>query len=273
MDALTLGYEMKLFIKLIQLFQKLGRISLLIPFFLGSKMIDVFSLSKEILSPPYYIEPFYRQMIFIGFNSVPVVGITALFTGAALALQIFSGGTRFNAESVVPSIVAIGMTRELGPVLCGLIVAGRLSSSIAAELGSMKVTEQLDALTSLSVNPVKFLVTPRLLAAIICLPILTLISDIIGILGGMLVGITSLQFSLQIYTDYTLKFLELSDIYSGLIKASGFGVIISLSGCYFGFKSNGGAAGVGKSTTQAVIAASMLILILNYSLTAIMFQK
>ena len=264
---------MEFFINLIDFFQKLGRLTMFVVSFLGSKIINIVFFAKEILSPPYYMEPLYRQMIFIGFGSVSVVGITALFTGAALALQIFSGGIRFNAEAVVPSIVAIGMTRELGPVLGGLIVAGRLSSSIAAEVGSMKVTEQLDALRSLSVNPVKFLVTPRLLAAIICLPILTLIGDIIGIFGGMLVGITSLQFSIQVYTDYTLKFLELSDIYSGLIKASGFGVIISLSGCYFGFRSNGGAVGVGKATTQAVIAASMLILILNYALTAIMFQN
>ena len=180
---------------------------------------------------------------------------------------------RFNAESVVPSIVAIGMTRELGPVLCGLIVAGRLSSSIAAELGSMKVTEQIDALKSLSISPVKFLVAPRLFAAIVCLPILTLVSDAIGILGGLIIGVTSLQFSMQTYLDYTIKFLELTDIYSGLIKASVFGVIISLSGCYFGFTSNGGAAGVGKATTTAVISASILILAVNYILTALMFQK
>ena len=264
---------MRFFIKSIQAFQKLGHTFLFIPSFLGSKIIDIIFFGKEVLLPPYYFEPFFKQMVFVGFKSFPVVGITALFTGAALALQIFSGGSRFNAETVVPSIVAIGMTRELGPVLCGLIVAGRLSSSIAAEIGSMKVTEQIDALKSLSVNPIKFLITPRLLAAVICLPILTLISDIVGILGGMLVGVTSLQFSVQVYTDYTLKFLELSDISSGLIKASVFGMIISLCGCYFGFRSSGGAAGVGRSTTQAVIVASMLILIVNYSLTAIMFQK
>ncbi len=264
---------MKIAMYLITIIQKLGHKSVLLCTLIGQIARLSLTSIAEIFSPPFYFEPFLKQLTFVGFNSLPVVGVTALFTGAALALQIFSGGSRFNAETVVPSIVAIGMTRELGPVLCGLIVAGRLSSSIAAEIGSMKVTEQLDALKSLSVSPKKFLVTPRLAAAVICLPILTLISDTIGILGGLLVGITSLQFSLQLYIEYTIKFLEMSDIVSGLIKAIGFGVIISLSGCYFGFTSKGGAAGVGKSTTMAVITASMLILAFNYSLTALMFQQ
>ena len=264
---------MELLIYLIKIIQKLGRKAEYFCVSIGKIIkISLVSLS-EALTPPFYAEPFLKQLISVGFNSLPVVGVTALFTGAALALQIFSGGSRFNAETVVPSIVAIGMTRELGPVLCGLIVAGRLSSSIAAEIGSMKVTEQLDALKSLSVSPIRYLVTPRLASSVICLPILTLISDIIGILGGLVIGITSLQFSLLVYTEYTIKFLEMSDIYSGLIKSVAFGIIISLSGCYFGFTSKGGAAGVGKSTTSAVITASMLILASNYLLTALMFQK
>lgn len=264
---------MKIFIFLIKLIQSLGNNLLRLLAIIGRRTYESFLFLFEVLTPPYYTEPFLKQLIFVGFNSLPVVGITALFTGAALALQIFSGGARFNAETVVPSIVAIGMTRELGPVLCGLIVAGRLSSSIAAEIGSMKVTEQIDALKSLSISPIKYLVTPRMIASIICLPILTLVSDTIGILGGLLVGITSLNFSIQVYIEYTIKFLEMSDIYSGLIKSCGFGLIISLCGCYFGFKSKGGASGVGKATTSSVIAASILILILNYSLTAIMFDK
>ena len=264
---------MKLIMYPFKAMQNVGKSLIVFLSKIGATAKQIVLILLDIFTGPFYTKAFFKQIITVGFNSLPVVGITAIFTGAALALQIFSGGMRFNAESVVPSIVAIGMTRELGPVLCGLIVAGRLSSSIAAELGSMKVTEQIDALKSLSISPVKFLVAPRLFAAIVCLPILTLVSDAVGILGGLIVGVTSLQFSMQIYLDYTIKFLELTDIYSGLIKASVFGVIISLSGCYFGFTSNGGAAGVGKATTTAVISASILILAVNYILTALMFQK
>ena len=184
-----------------------------------------------------------------------------------------TGFSRFSAESAIPNIVVLTLTRELGPVLTGLMISARVGSSIAAEIATMRVTEQIDALKSLSISPVKFLVAPRLFAAIVCLPILTLVSDAIGILGGLIIGVINLQFSMQTYLDYTIKFLELTDIYSGLIKASVFGVIISLSGCYFGFRSNGGAAGVGKATTTAVISASILILAVNYMLTALMFQK
>lgn len=227
--------------------------------------------ASHAVRPPFYGAEFARQLLRIGYFSLPVVGLTALFTGAALALQIYAGGARFNAETVVPSIVAIGITRELGPVLGGLMVAGRVSASIAAELGTMRVTEQIDALTTLSTNPMKYLVAPRLLAATLALPALVLVGDIIGIMGGFLVGIGRLGFNPGVYIQNTYEFLELGDVTSGLIKASVFGFIIALMGCYHGYNSGRGAQGVGRATTSAVVSASILILASNYLLTEFFF--
>ena len=221
--------------------------------------------------PPWYPAELGRQLLRIGYFSLPVVGMTALFTGGALALQIYSGGSRFNAESVVPNIVALAMTRELGPVLGGLMVAGRVSAAIAAELGTMRVTEQIDALTTLSTDPMKYLVAPRLLAATLTLPLLALIGDVIGILGGFLVSITRLDFSPGTYINATWDFLTVGDIVSGLIKAGVFGFIIALMGCYQGYHSQRGAQGVGRATTDAVVTASILILASNYLLTEALF--
>ncbi|MEM8790778.1 MAG: ABC transporter permease [Pseudomonadota bacterium] len=226
---------------------------------------------SHVFLPPYYPAELGRQLMRIGYFSLPVVGLTALFTGGALALQIFAGGARFNAEAVVPSIVAIGMVRELGPVLGGLMVAGRVSASIAAELGTMRVTEQIDALTTLSTNPMKYLVAPRLLAATIAMPILAFIGDIIGIMGGFLVGVLRLDFNPATYIRTTYNFLELGDVTSGLIKAAVFGFIIALMGCYQGYNSGRGAQGVGRATTNAVVTASILILASNYLLTEALF--
>ena len=237
----------------------------------GSVAIFAADGASSVLRPPFYPAEFGRQLLRIGYFSLPVVGLTALFTGAALALQIYAGGARFNAETVVPSIVAIGITRELGPVLGGLMVAGRVSASIAAELGTMRVTEQIDALTTLSTNPMKYLVAPRLLAATIALPLLVLIGDIIGIMGGFLVGIGRLGFNAGVYIDNTVTFLEVSDVTSGLIKAAVFGFIIALMGCYQGYFSGRGAQGVGRATTNAVVTASILILATNYLLTEVFF--
>ncbi|MEM1343949.1 MAG: ABC transporter permease [Pseudomonadota bacterium] len=226
---------------------------------------------SHVLRPPFYGGEFARQMLVIGYYSLPVVGLTALFTGGALALQIFAGGARFNAEAVVPSIVAIGMVRELGPVLGGLMVAGRVSASIAAELGTMRVTEQIDALTTLSTDPMKYLVTPRLLAATLVMPMLALVGDVIGILGGFLVGVARLDFNPTVYIETTYRFLQLGDVTSGLIKAAVFGFIVALMGCYQGYNSGRGAQGVGRATTQAVVSASILILSANYLLTEALF--
>ncbi len=223
------------------------------------------------VTPPFYLAEFGRQLLRIGYFSLPVVGLTALFTGAALALQIYAGGARFNAESVVPSIVAIGMTRELGPVLGGLMVAGRVSASIAAELGTMRVTEQIDALTTLSTNPMKYLVAPRLAAATLALPLLVAVGDLIGVMGGFLVGVGRLGFNPGAYMANTIDFLEVGDVTSGLIKAAVFGFIIALMGCWQGYNSGRGAQGVGRATTNAVVSASILILASNYFLTEFFF--
>ena len=190
-----------------------------------------------------------------------------------MALQIYAGGSRFNAEQVVPAIVAIGMTRELGPVLGGLIVAARVASSIAAEIGTMKVTEQLDALITLSTNPIKYLVVPRIIAATLSLPALIAVGDSIGILGGYLVGVNRLDFSSSTYLASTASMLQFSDIYSGIVKGVFFGFIISVSGCYSGFNSSNGAEGVGKATKSAVVTACVFILATNYVLTEAFFNS
>ena len=178
----------------------------------------IISIFLNLVTPPIYSREILKAFYQIGWMSLPVLGLTALFTGGALALQIYAGGSRFNAEQVVPAIVAIGMARELGPVLGGLIVAARVASSIAAEIGTMKVTEQLDALTTLSTNPIKYLVVPRVLAATLSLPALIAIGDSIGILGGYLVGINRLDFSSSTYLASTASMLQISDISSGIIK-------------------------------------------------------
>lgn len=229
------------------------------------------SVLGHILRPPFYPREFFVQLLQIGWLSLPVVGLTTLFTGGALALQIYSGGARFNAESVVPSIVAIGMVRELGPVLGGLMVAARVASSIAAELGTMKVTEQIDALTTLSTNPMKYLAVPRVLAATLAVPVLVGIGDAIGIMGGWLVGITRLDFNSATYLRNTIDFLEVWDVGSGLIKGAAFGFIVAVMGCYHGMSSGRGAQGVGRATKSAVVAASILILAANYVLTEVFF--
>ena len=239
----------------------------------GAGSVVLFGLEgvSHVFRPPWYGGEIGRQLLRIGYFSLPVVGLTALFTGGALALQIYAGGSRFNAESVVPSIVAIGMVRELGPVLGGLMVAGRVSASIAAEIATMRVTEQIDALWTLSTNPMKYLVAPRLLAATLVLPMLAFIGDIIGILGGWLVGVGRLDFNPSVYIQTTYEFLEVGDVTSGLIKAGVFGFIIALMGCYQGYRSGRGAQGVGLATTQAVVTASILILSSNYLLTEALF--
>jgi len=238
---------------------------------IGRLMIFTAIAVSHIFRPPFYFNAFLQQLVNIGFYSLPVVGLTALFTGGALALQIYSGGSRFSAEAIVPSIVAIGITRELGPVLGGLMVAGRVSTSIAAEIGTMRVTEQIDALTTLSTNPMKYLVTPRVLAATIVLPILVFIGDTIGIMGGFLTSVERLDFNAATYLRNTWDILRFDDVSSGLIKAAVFGFIIALIGCYSGYHSERGAQGVGTATKTAVVTASVLIFAANYILTEMLF--
>ncbi|WP_408636379.1 MlaE family ABC transporter permease [Paracoccus onchidii] len=220
---------------------------------------------------PFYPRVFLVQLVQIGWLSLPVVGLTALFTGAALALQIHSGGARFQAGDVVPAIVAIGMVRELGPVLGGLMVAARVASSIAAEIGTMKVTEQIDALVTLSTDPMRWLVTPRLWAAIVTVPCLVAVGDIVGIMGGWLIGTGSLGFNSTTYLSNSWAYLEYWDVVSGLIKGAFFGLIVAASGCWWGMKSGRGAEGVGRATKSAVVAAAIGILAANFVLTGLFF--
>jgi phospholipid/cholesterol/gamma-HCH transport system permease protein len=226
----------------------------------------------QLVRPPWYPGELGRQLIQIGWLSLPVVGMTALFTGAALALQIYAGSSRFSAEFAVPSITAIGMVRELGPVLGGLMVAARVASSIAAEIGTMKVTEQIDALRTLATEPMGYLVLPRVLAATLAMPVLVAVGDSIGILGGFAVGVTRLGFDGPTYLRNTLDFLEFWDVASGLVKGAVFGALVALAGCYHGLNSGLGAQGVGEATKGAVVLASVLILAANYLLTEAFFS-
>ena len=250
----------------------LGRVVLSALTVLGRIAIFGAETLTHLFRPPYYPREFLHALMQIGWFSLPVVGLTALFTGGALALQIYAGGARFSAESVVPSIVAIGMVRELGPVLGGLMVAARVASSIAAEIGTMKVTEQLDALVTLSTNPMKYLTVPRVLAATIAVPLLVAVGDSIGIFGGYLVGVSRLGFNPATYLKNTREFLEFWDVASGLWKGAAFGFIVALMGCYYGMQSGRGAQGVGRATKSAVVAASVLILAANYLLTEVFFS-
>ena len=227
---------------------------------------------SHLARPPLYPREFLVALFQIGWLSLPVVGLTAFFTGGALALQIYAGGARFNAEAVVPSIVAIGMVRELGPVLGGLMVAARVASSIAAELATMKVTEQIDALVTLSTDPMKFLTLPRVLAATLAMPVLVAIGDAIGIMGGYLVAVSRLEFTSATYLTTTIEFIQVWDMLSGLIKGAVFGFIVALMGCYYGMTSGRGAEGVGRATKTSVVVASVLILAANYLLTEAFFS-
>ncbi|SIO05962.1 phospholipid/cholesterol/gamma-HCH transport system permease protein [Rhodovulum sp. ES.010] len=239
---------------------------------LGRLGLFLVSTLAALVRPPFYLREFGHALWVIGYNSLPVVGLTAFFTGGALALQIYEGGSRFNAEQVVPSIVAIGMTRELGPVLGGLMVAARVASSIAAEIGTMKVTEQIDALVTLSTDPMRYLTVPRVLAATLAVPVLVAVGDSIGIFGGYVVGTGRLELNAGAYLKNTADYLELWDVTSGLIKGAVFGFLIALVGCYFGMNSGRGAQGVGRATKQAVVTASVLILAANYLLTELFFS-
>jgi phospholipid/cholesterol/gamma-HCH transport system permease protein len=225
------------------------------------------------LRPPLYPRLILRQMVEIGYFSLPVVGLTAIFTGMVLALQSHTGFARFSAEGAVATVVVLSMTRELGPVLAGLMVAGRIGAAMAAEIGTMKVTEQVDALTTLSTNPFKYLVAPRLIAGLTMLPLLVLVADIIGVFGGYLIGTYKLGFNPANYVARTWEFLEPMDVISGLAKAAVFGFLIALMGCYHGYHSRGGAQGVGKATTNAVVSASILILVFNYMITELFFAQ
>lgn len=239
---------------------------------LGRIVIFAAQVVSHMLRPPIYPREIAVALLNVGWLSLPVVGLTAIFTGGALALQIYSGGARFNAEAVVPQIVAIGMVRELGPVLVGLMIAARVTSSVAAEIATMKVTEQIDALVTLSTHPMKYLVVPRVLAGLVTVPVLVGIGDVIGIAGGYTVAVRNLGFNPAVYLQNTVDFLELRDVVSSLVKGAAFGVIATLMGCYYGMGSARGAQGVGRATKSSVEAAAVLILAANFVLTGVFFS-
>jgi phospholipid/cholesterol/gamma-HCH transport system permease protein len=250
---------------------RVGRVFLA---FLGAAgRLALFALHalSHCLRPPFYPRLVVRQLIDIGYYSLPVVGLTALFTGVVLALQTHTGFSRINAEGAVALVVVLSVTRELGPVIASLMVAGRIGAAMAAEIGTMRVTDQIDALSTLSTNPFKYLVVPRLVAGTIAMPALVVVADIIGVFGGFLVGVYKLDFNPGSYIGQTADYLHSDDVVSGLIKAAVFGFTIALMGCYHGYHSRGGAEGVGTATTYSVVSASIMILLLDSALTSVLF--
>lgn len=237
--------------------------------------LALFALSglSHLVRPPFYWRMFGRALVEIGYFSLPVVALTAIFTGMVLALQSYTGFARFSAEGAVANVVVLSVTRELGPVLAGLMVAGRVGAAMAAEIGTMRVTDQIDALSTLSTNPMKYLVAPRLLAGTIALPALVVVADILGVMGGYIIGTLKLGFNEANYLRDTLDFVQTMDVVSGLVKAAVFGFLIALMGCFQGYNSRGGAQGVGAATTAAVVAASILILAFDYVLTEMFFAR
>ena len=228
--------------------------------------------AKWMARPPLDLRLIVKQMEEVGYNSIPVVLITSIFTGMVFALNSFEGFKRFGAESLTGTVVGLAIVRELAPVLTSLMVAGRAASAMAAEIGTMKVTEQIDALHTLATDPVKYLVAPRVLAGLIMVPALTACADFFGIAGGYLVAVRLLGANPYIYINSTKSFLENSDIVGGLIKAAVFGLLLSIVGCYKGLSTEGGAEGVGRSTTGAVVIASMCVLIADFFLTKILLS-
>jgi phospholipid/cholesterol/gamma-HCH transport system permease protein len=244
----------------LRLFEELGR------FF---QMLG--STAAWAIRPPYDVPEHLRQMVRVGFDSIPVVFLTTLFTGMVMALQTFNGFARFHAESLVGSVVALSLTRELAPVLTALMVTGRVGSAMAAELGTMRVTEQIDALTALGTEPVQYLVVPRVTASVVMMPLLVILGDAVGMYGGYLVAVQLLGANPITYVENSFQFLEVSDVTSGIIKAAVFGLIFSVVACVRGYYTEGGAEGVGRSTTRAVVAGSLAVLFADFFLTKLLF--
>jgi phospholipid/cholesterol/gamma-HCH transport system permease protein len=221
--------------------------------------------------PPYDWRELLRQMVRVGFDSIPVVFLTALFTGMVMSLETFTTLRRFSAENYVGSLVALSMVRELASVLSSLIVAGRVGSAMGAELGTMRVTEQIDALEVMATDPIHYLVVPRVWASTLMMPLLVIMADGVGILGGYLVSVVLMGANPVSYMDNTYQFMEVRDVTAGLIKAAAFGFLFSSIGCQQGFYTTGGAEGVGKATTNAVVLASIAILIADFFLSRLLF--
>jgi phospholipid/cholesterol/gamma-HCH transport system permease protein len=238
---------------------------------MGRMLLLLVDTIRWSLNPPFRVDLLFQQMERVGVRSVLVVVLTGAFTGMVLALQSFHATRSFGAETMVGVAVALSMTRELGPVLTSFMVTGRAGSAMAAEIGTMRVTEQIDALSAMAVNPIKYLIVPRVLASIVVVPMLTVIADFVGIVGGYFIGVIMLRINAGAYVANMEKYVELNDIYHGIIKAAVFGLILSVIGCYKGYTTTGGAEGVGKATTESVVLSTVTILMANYLLTAAMF--
>ena len=221
--------------------------------------------------PPFDIPEWLRQMVRVGVNSIPLVFLTTLFTGMVLALQTYNGFARFNAQSLVGAVVALSLMRELAPVLSALMVTGRVGSAMAAEIGSMRVTEQIDALEALATEPVHYLVVPRVIAATVMMPLLVVLGDVVGMYGGYFVAVQLLGSNPVTYYESTFQYVDMNDLTSGLVKAAVFGLVFSVIACMKGYYTEGGAEGVGRSTTQAVVAGSLSILLVDFFLTRLLF--
>ena len=254
-----------------EFFESIGNWAGMIVSSAGGMALMLFQAIMWMFIPPLKVRNIFKQMEFVGVKSLFVVVLTGAFTGAVMALQSYNALKRFGAESLVGPTVALSMARELGPVLTGLMVTGRAGSAMATELGTMRVTEQIDALYTMAVNPVKYLVSPRILAGVLMLPVLAIVTDFIGVVGGYVVGVKMLGINSGVYIGRTVDFVKPQDIFDGLIKAAVFGLILSLVACYHGFNTVGGAAGVGDSATKSVVLGCVLILMSDYFLTSVMF--
>ncbi|MBN2655320.1 MAG: ABC transporter permease [Nitrospirae bacterium] len=257
---------------MIAVIEYIGALSIKFAEEIGRTWILFTDTLRQLFRRPFEADTILKQMVEIGVKSLPVVIITALFTGMVMAVQSYTGFKRFGAQSVVGFVVSLSMVRELGPVLTGLIVAGRAGASMAAELGTMRVTEQIDALETLAANPVKHLVVPRFIATMLMMPALAAVADLVGIMGGFMVTVKLFGVSSSTYWKWTWDYLKYQDVYYGLVKAAFFGACIALISCCNGFYTQGGAEGVGKATTRAVVLSSITILVSDYFLSAWMFR-
>ncbi len=251
----------------------IGRAAIDLLRFAGAMLIFAVDGLIHIVLPPFYPRLFGRALFAMGFLSLPVVALTAVFGGMVIALQSYIGVAHYGAQSAIPGIVVTSTIRELGPVLAGLMMAGRAGAAMAAELGTMRVTDQIDALRTLRTSPMRYLVAPRLLAGIVAMPLLVVVADILGVLGGFVVATFKLDFMPAAFISSAFAALASGDVVLSLVKGAVFGFVIALSGCFFGYRSRGGAEGVGSATTSAVVMASVLILALDYGMTEIFFTR
>lgn len=247
--------------------QALGRRLLAFSHYLGDLTLFTLRSFRLTTSRPFFLVPLIEQIQAIGIRSLPLVSVAALAIGLVMAMQTSGILMRFGSASYMSTIVGLSMVRELGPMITALMVAGRCGSGISAELGSMKVTRQIDAMQVSAINPIRFLVVPRILACIISMPLLTIWANVVGITGGLIIGVTQLGIGPAAFLQGTIRFLDLQDLGAGLSKTLFFGLIVGGVGCFQGFRTTKGTAGVGRSTTMAVVTSSLLIVVADIFLT------